>query len=104
LILGHSSLALPEDVEEELLRWNGEKDDSETARDRDFGGGDKDCLLSFGGAGTAGSGIFISVYRGFSSSSKFGDARGVTKDGDSGTAFGVVMADVEESKLQKGST
>jgi len=42
LILGQSSLGLPDDEIDELLRRNGESEESETARDRDFGGGDKD--------------------------------------------------------------
>lgn len=104
LILGQSSLALPDKETDELLRWNGESDDNETARDRDFDGGDRDACVCFDGAGMAGRGILISVYRGLSSSPVFGDASGATKDESSGAAFGVVTAGVEESKSQKGST
>lgn len=42
LIRGHSSLTPSEDDIEPLLRRNDDSDDSEIARDRDFGGGDRD--------------------------------------------------------------
>lgn len=103
LIRGHSSLGLPEDAIDELRRWKGESDESETARERDFGG-DRDAGACFGGAGIAGRGMLISVYSGSSSFSVSGVAGGIMKDGGSGAAFGVVTAEVEESKSQNGST
>lgn len=50
--------------------------------------------------------MLISVYRGLSSSSDFGDARGrANGDGDgSSAASGVVTAEVVELKSQNGST
>jgi hypothetical protein len=50
--------------------------------------------------------MLISVYRGLSSTSDFGDARGTANgDGDgSGAASGVVTAEVVELKSQNGST
>lgn len=52
----------------------------------------------------AGRGMLISVYRGLSSSSCFGDARGTLNGDGTGAAPGVVTADVEELKSQNGST
>ena len=104
LILGQSSLTLPDEDTDELLRWNGESDDNEIARDRDFDGGDKDACACFVGTGTAGRGILISVYGGLSSSSTSGDASGTTRGESSVAACGVVTAGQEESKSQKGST
>lgn len=88
LILGQSSLALPEDDElGEPRRWNGDND-SETVRVRDFGGGDREAAASLSGAGIDGRGMLISVYSGLSSSS----------------VFGVLTVEVEESRSQHGST
>lgn len=42
LILGHSSLALPDDEIDEPLRRNGDNDDSDTALERDLAGGERD--------------------------------------------------------------
>jgi hypothetical protein len=95
LILGHSSLDLSDEDIEELRRRNGENDESETARERDFSGGNRDdTWVCFGGAGVEGSGMLISVYSGFCPSSAMGVASGTTKgEGDgSGAASGVVTA------------
>ena len=48
--------------------------------------------------------MLISVYRGLSSFSVFGDERGTVNGDGSGAASGVVMADVMELRSQKGST
>lgn len=47
--------------------------------------------------------MLISVYRGLSSFSVFGDARGTVNGDGSGAASGVVTADVVELKSQKES-
>lgn len=43
LILGHSSLALSDDEIDELLRRNGDNDDSDTALERALTGKERDC-------------------------------------------------------------
>jgi hypothetical protein len=48
--------------------------------------------------------MLISVYKGLSSSSGFGDTRGTLNSDGTGAASGVAMADVEELKSQNGST